>query len=47
VQFTVSIGITLFSGDNTNIEDLLNRADIALYQAKHRGRNQVVMEGSN
>lgn len=44
VQFTVSIGITLFSGDNANIEDLLNHADMALYQAKHNGRNQVVME---
>ncbi len=43
VQFTVSIGITLFSGDVSDIDALLNRADTALYQAKHNGRNQVVM----
>lgn len=43
IQFTVSIGITLFTGDTTNIDDLLNRADTALYQAKNNGRDQVVM----
>lgn len=43
VQFTVSIGVTLFTGGATDIDDLLNRADTALYQAKHNGRNQVVM----
>ena len=43
VQFTVSIGITLFTGGTSDIDALLNRADTALYQAKHNGRNQVVM----
>jgi len=43
VQFTVSIGVTLFTGGATGIDDLLSRADTALYQAKHNGRNQVVM----
>ncbi|MFM8342431.1 MAG: diguanylate cyclase [Methylomonas sp.] len=43
VQFTVSIGITLFTGGASDIDTLLNRADTALYQAKHNGRNQVVM----
>jgi len=42
VDFTISIGI---SAANTNltqpIEDVLNQADQALYQAKHRGRNRV------
>ena len=43
IHFTVSIGITLFAGGTTDIDDLLNRADTALYLAKNNGRDQVVM----
>lgn len=32
-----SIGIVLFPGDGDNAEDLLKRADIAMYRAKNRG----------
>ncbi|MFN3076339.1 MAG: GGDEF domain-containing protein [Alphaproteobacteria bacterium] len=42
---TVSIGIAAFVPGDTLVEDLLKRADHALYQAKARGRNQVVVEG--
>jgi diguanylate cyclase (GGDEF)-like protein/PAS domain S-box-containing protein len=34
----VSIGISVYPSDGTNLEQLLKHADIALYQAKDRGR---------
>jgi diguanylate cyclase (GGDEF)-like protein len=41
---TVSAGVASMVGDrNTNFEALLERADRALYRAKHNGRNMVVM----
>ncbi len=41
--FTVSIGVTTnIVGDDT-VEKLMARADRAMYQAKERGRNQVVL----
>ncbi|MDR3414615.1 MAG: EAL domain-containing protein [Nevskia sp.] len=36
---TASIGLTLFQGTETPIEELLKQADVALYQAKDSGRN--------
>jgi len=36
---TPSIGIALYPPDATDIEDLLVKADMAMYQAKDRGRN--------
>ncbi|HEX6997174.1 MAG TPA: EAL domain-containing protein [Gammaproteobacteria bacterium] len=39
VSVTASIGITLFPMDNVDPLALLNNADIAMYQAKERGRN--------
>ena len=38
---TSSIGVTMFSGRQHNIEDLLKRADLAMYQAKASGRNAL------
>jgi len=38
---TPSIGITLFLGNQTSVEDLMKRADIAMYQAKKAGRNTL------
>lgn len=40
-QSTSSIGITLFSGEEHEIEDLLKQADISMYQAKKAGRNTL------
>jgi predicted signal transduction protein with EAL and GGDEF domain len=36
---TASIGITLFDGQPEKSDELLKRADIAMYQAKAAGRN--------
>ena len=36
-----SIGVCLFLGSGTPVDELLKRADIAMYQAKDSGRNQV------
>lgn len=34
-----SIGISLFPDDGTEVDDLIKRADAAMYQAKEQGRN--------
>ena len=38
---TPSIGMTLFSGQNQSVDELLKRADLAMYQAKEAGRNTM------
>ncbi len=38
---TASIGVTLFSGDGTAIDELMKQADLAMYKAKEAGRNNV------
>ncbi|MFM7191570.1 MAG: GGDEF domain-containing protein, partial [Microcystaceae cyanobacterium] len=40
---TVSLGITSFPELSSQIDELLKTADIALYQAKAGGRNQVIV----
>jgi len=40
-SFTASFGVAEFSAEFTSIGDLLKSADVALYAAKHAGRNQV------
>ena len=42
VRFTVSCGLAEFSADETD-EDLVRRADEALYEAKRTGKNRVVL----
>jgi diguanylate cyclase (GGDEF)-like protein/PAS domain S-box-containing protein len=41
ITFTVSIGVA--TPESNNVHDLLRRADYALYAAKTRGRNRVVL----
>lgn len=43
---TISIGVAEFE-DNDKIEDVINRADVALYRAKDKGRNTVCCELKN
>ncbi len=38
-HITISIGITLIGFDNSNINDILKHADIAMYRAKELGRD--------
>lgn len=40
---TASIGIALPLRDSVNAEDLLNRADLAMYEAKKKGKSQFVI----
>lgn len=42
VALTVSIGIANYYSDDENLDTILKRADLALYQAKERGRNQTI-----
>ncbi len=42
-QITASLGVaSIFSGPDSLLEHLVHHADIALYKAKHAGRNRVV-----
>jgi diguanylate cyclase (GGDEF)-like protein len=44
VAIRISIGVAMLNKDDNNLEDLLQRADEALYKAKDKGRNQVVCD---
>ena len=41
IQFTISIGIAELESPQQALEDLIKRADIALYEAKKAGRNRI------
>lgn len=46
VSITLSAGLACTDGDSASLTDLIKRADQALYQAKHAGRNQVTALGN-
>lgn len=43
VNVTVSIGLVSSNGDALILDSLLSRADVAMYQAKSKGRNRIVI----
>jgi len=43
LRYTISIGLTGLREKDTSINQLINRADEALYHAKKSGRNQVIV----
>jgi diguanylate cyclase (GGDEF)-like protein len=42
-QLTVSIGLSLFMEAETNANKILKQADLAMYDAKHQGRNTICL----
>jgi diguanylate cyclase len=43
ISISLSVGIAIFPADGLNLEQLISRADEALYQAKRAGRRRVVL----
>jgi diguanylate cyclase (GGDEF)-like protein len=41
LKVTASVGLASAANDEWNLDDLIGRADKAMYNAKHRGRNRV------
>jgi len=46
-QVTVSIGVAAVENLNDSVDDLIERADQALYEAKHQGRNRSILYTQN
>ncbi|MDB5590267.1 PleD family two-component system response regulator [Enterovirga sp.] len=46
LDVTVSIGVASLQPEDAGPADMLKRADLALYRAKHTGRNRVVAEAA-
>jgi diguanylate cyclase (GGDEF)-like protein/PAS domain S-box-containing protein len=44
-RLTASIGVYLFNSDDRAVDYLVKQADVAMYQAKARGRNRLVFSG--
>ena len=42
IRFTVSIGLIALNENDTTLNKVMHRADLAMYQAKAQGRNQIV-----
>lgn len=41
IQYTISVGVATCSNDECSLSDLLRQADVALYKAKHQGKNLI------
>lgn len=46
-SLTVSLGIAAYPGDSRDPDDLVQKADSAMYMAKSRGKNQVCLYGDD
>ena len=47
IQATLSLGVVSFDASIRNYDDMLTRADIALYQSKRDGRNKTTVYSTN
>lgn len=45
VACTISIGIAVFTPSMKNMNQIMERADVALFKARDKGRNQVAIHG--
>ena len=45
IEISCSVGVALFPDDAVDAKALLRAADLALYNAKGRGRNQIALAG--
>ncbi|MHB1088884.1 MAG: putative bifunctional diguanylate cyclase/phosphodiesterase, partial [Acidimicrobiales bacterium] len=43
VEQHASIGVSVFDGDEVDVEDFIQNADVALYEAKRQGKNKYVL----
>jgi len=43
IKVTVSIGLAFYPKDGKNKEELISKADAALYRAKREGRDRVAV----
>ena len=46
LHITLSIGVAIYPSDGKQLEELMDKADWALYRAKSQGRNCVIAFGS-
>ncbi len=46
LNITVSVGISINELDDDTPEQMMKRADIALYRAKREGRNRIVYDAA-
>ena len=47
IKLTASIGVSIYPNHADNISDLLRTADLAMYRAKHTGKNRLVVYDAN
>lgn len=43
ISITISVGIATYNKENPSIDNMLHKADVALYEAKNSGRNSVIV----
>lgn len=46
LQFNASIGVSIFPKDGDQVDDLLRKADLAMYHSKEQGRNRITFFNS-